>query len=100
MLPVLILVSGYFLSTGRLFYSLLALLAVVASMETRVRMGYRGKRSWLFVTHLSCSALFIFSLIVFWLRLHSWMFPIAEAAFVGIALTGLFLVKGSWNRLY
>lgn len=101
LLPLLLALSGYFLFTGLFLYSLALLAAIVILMEIRVRMGYRsGRRRWLFVTHLACGGLLVFALIVLATHTYSPFLPLAEAAFIGAALTGIFLVKGSWHRLY
>lgn len=100
-LPVLLILSGYFLFSGKYLYSFAALVALVLLMEARVRMGYRsGKRGRLFVAHLACGGLLAFALVVLATRSYSPFLPFAEAAFIGAALTGIFLVKGSWHRLY
>lgn len=101
LLPVLLILSGYWLFSGRFLYSLASLMGVAALMEARVRMGYRSPaRRWLFVTHLACSGLLIFALVILATHEHSVFLPYAEAGFIGAALTGIFLVKGSWHRLY
>lgn len=100
LLPLLLAFSGYFLLTGRFLHSLVLLIVLVLLMEARVRMGYRSsRRGRLFVTHLACGSLLAFALVVLITHASSPILPWAEAAFVGAALTGIFLVKGSWHRL-
>lgn len=101
LLPLLLAFSGYFLLAGRFLYSLLMLGAIVLLMESRVRMGYRNaRRGRLFITHLACGALLVLALITLATRQYSPILPFAEAAFIGMAVTGAFLVQGSWQRLY
>ncbi|MDB4992418.1 MAG: hypothetical protein JWL75_663 [Parcubacteria group bacterium] len=105
LVPVFILLSGYFLLTHAYGYSLISLLGIVLCMETRVRMGYRGPRKTAFAMHMACNAALIASLILLstlhllpWVLV--WVVPIAYFAFLGMVVTGIVLIKQSWHPVY
>ncbi len=100
--PFLLLV-GYFLFTGAYLLALVPLAAVVACMETRVRMGYRSRRGLLFVVHLACAIGFILVLLALISFSHAahhspaWLLPVAYALLAGMAISGAILIRRSWH---
>lgn len=99
LLPILLLFSGFFLITNQFLYSLIALLVIVACMETRVHMGYRGTRGMTFYLHLVCSVVLLVLLTLFIKGLWLWLVPVAYAAFVGMLISGFRLIRNSWNQV-
>jgi len=96
--PLFGLASLYFLGVHHYAYSLLALLGIVACMETRVRLGYRSRRGAFFAMHLACASALVAALLL--LIAHSlsvWAYPLAVASFIGMAATGAVLIRRTWH---
>lgn len=98
-LPFLVAVAGYCLVTGSYLDSFIALLVIVACMEMRVRAGYRGIRGPLFFAHLVCGVMALALVGTLTYHAYAGLAAVACIAFIAMALTGTFLIRGSWTRV-
>lgn len=105
LVPFLVSLVGYLLYIEAYFSALLPLVAIIACMETRVRMGYRSRRGGLFIAHLACALVFILTLIALASLSRAgnlpsvWLLVAAYATFAGMVLSGAVLIRRSWRSI-
>lgn len=97
--PIFVTLSGLFLVLHDFLFALLCLGGIVACMETRVRMGYRGPRKAMFAAHLALCSAYIVALILLIVGLRApWLLPLAWLSFFGMTASGAVLLRQSWKR--